>query len=78
MMAADLLEEITAARQELNMVVTRVQSLQNRLDDLALRVTERRNGGPRRLVDLEGIWEGADFGWTEIQAAEYRLPLDLP
>lgn len=76
-MAVDLFEEITAARQELKIVVMRVQSLQNRLDSLALRMLEKSNGGPHRLADLEGVWEGANFGWDEIKAAECQLPREL-
>lgn len=76
-MSVDVLDELTAVRQELKTVVTRVQLLQNRLDSLALRVTESKDDQPRRLVDLEGIWEGADFGWAEIKSVEYQLPMDL-
>lgn len=77
-MTVNLLDEITAARQELKFVVTRVQLLQHRLDNQALYVTEKSNGGPLRLVDLKGIWEGAGFSWEEIKAIEYQLPADLP
>ncbi len=76
-MAVDILAEITAVRQELTLVATRVHALQSRLDNLDLQATTGGNGRARRLVDLEGIWQDEDFSWEEIKASEYHLPVDL-
>lgn len=34
-------------------------------------------GRPTKLIDLKGIWEGADFSYEDIKAAEYTIPEDL-
>jgi len=75
-----LRDEVTTLQQDLHLIQLAVEALQEKLNKLIGRFQERANYGDRslkRLVDLEGIWEGANFSYEEIKAAEYKVPEDL-
>jgi len=78
-MEAILLNELNQIQQDLRIVQMAVESLQARVNELRSRVQEgiKAEGRPTKFTDLEGIWEGANFSYEEIKAAEYQVPEDL-
>jgi len=77
-MDAILLNELDQIQQDLRIVQMAVEALQARVNELRSRVQEwaKAEGRPK-FTDLEGIWEGANFSYEEIKAAEYQVPEDL-
>ena len=78
-MNAILLNELDQIQQDLRIVQMTVESLQARVNELMSRAQEqtKTEGRPTKFTDLEGIWEGANFSYEEIKAAEYQVPEDL-
>jgi cell division septum initiation protein DivIVA len=77
-MDAILLDELDQIQQDLRIVQMAVEALQARVNELMSRVQERAKAeGRPKFTDLEGIWEGANFSYEEIKAAEYQVPEDL-
>jgi len=55
-----------------------MQSLRAEVDTLLAKEQEATvEGRPMQFTDLKGLWEGADFSFEDIQAAEYKVPEDL-
>jgi hypothetical protein len=56
-----------------------VETLQTKVKELISRVQEQTKAEdrPKKFTDLKDIWEGADFSYEEIKAAEYKVPEDL-
>ena len=65
-------------QNDLRLLRLALDTLQAKMDLLLSRqqeaVTETR---PMCLTDLEGIWEGVNFSYEDIKAAEYKIPEDL-
>jgi cell division septum initiation protein DivIVA len=78
-MDAILWKELNQIQQDLRIVQMAVEALQARVNELRSRVQEgaKAEGRPTKFTDLEGIWEGANFSYEDIKAAEYQLPEDL-
>jgi predicted transcriptional regulator len=78
-MEAILWNELNQIQQDLRVAQMAIEALQARLNELRSRVQEeaKAEGRPTKFTDLEGIWEGANFSYEEIKAAEYRVPEDL-
>jgi len=78
-MDAILWNELNQIQQDLRIVQMAVEALQARVNELRSRVQEgaKAEGRPTKFTDLEGIWEGANFSYEDIKAAEYQLPEDL-
>ena len=78
-MDAILLNELDQIQQDLHIVQMAVEALQTRVNELMSQVQERAKteGHLTKFTDLEGIWEGANFSYEDIQAAEYKVPEDL-
>lgn len=78
-MDAILLNELDQIQQDLRIVQMAVEALQTRVNELMSHVQERAKteGHLTKFTDLEGIWEGANFSYEEIKAAEYQVPEDL-
>ncbi len=78
-MDAILWNELDQVQQDLRIVQMAIESLQAKVNELRSRVQEEAKveGRPTKFTDLEGIWEGANFSYEEIKAAEYRVPEDL-
>ena len=74
-----LLNELNQIQQDLRTVQAVVETLQARVNELMARAQEqtKTEGRPTKFTDLEGIWEGANFSYEEIKAAEYQVPEDL-
>ena len=77
-MDAILLNQLDQIQQDLRVVQMAVESLQARVNELEFRIQEgtKAEGRPTKFTDLEGIWEGANFSYEEIKAAEYKVPED--
>lgn len=77
-MDAILLEELNQVLLDLRTLQMAVETLQARVKELMSHVQEQAGteDHPKTFADLEGIWEGADFSYDEIKAAEYKLPED--
>jgi len=78
-MDAILLNELDQIQQDLRIVQMAVEALQARVNELMSRVQEQTKTEVHqaKFTDLKGIWEGANFSYEEIQAAEYKIPEDL-
>jgi len=78
-MDATLLNELDQIQQDLRIVQMAVESLQARVNELVSRVQKgaKAESHLTKFTDLEGIWEGANFSYEEIKAAEYQVPEDL-
>jgi len=78
-MDAILLNELDQIQQDLRVVQMAVEALQARVNELMSHVQERAKTEVHltKFTDLEGIWEGANFSYEEIKAAEYQVPEDL-
>jgi cell division septum initiation protein DivIVA len=78
-MDAILLNQLDQVQQDLRIVQMAVEALQARVNELMSHVQEgaKAEGRPTKFTDLEGIWEGANFSYEEIKAAEYQVPEDL-
>lgn len=78
-MDAILLNQLDQVQQDLRIVQMAVEALQARVNELMSRVQEgtKAEGRPTKFTDLEGLWEGANFSYEEIKAAEYQVPEDL-
>jgi len=78
-MDAILVDELNQLLLDLHAVQMAVQTLQDRVKELMSRVQEptQAKDHPKTFADLEGIWEGANFSYEEIKAAEYKAPADL-
>lgn len=78
-MDALLVDELNQVLHDLRAVQMAVDTLQARVKELMSRVQEQTQAQtpPKRFTDLKGIWEGADFSYEEIKAAEYKVPEDL-
>jgi hypothetical protein len=78
-MDAIFLDELNQVLLDLCTVQTAVETLQVRVQELMSRVQgqPQTKDRPKTLADLEGIWEGANFSYEEIKAAEYKVPADL-
>ncbi len=78
-MDAILWNELNQIQQDLRIVQMAVESLQARVNELRSRVQEgaKAESRPTKFTDLEGIWEGANFSYEDIKAAEYQVPEDL-
>jgi hypothetical protein len=74
-----LLDELNQVLLDLRAVQMTVETLQTKVKELMSRVQEQTGAEdrPKKFTDLEGIWEGADFSYEEIKAAEYKVPEDL-
>ena len=63
---------------ELRILEMAMQSLRAKVDTLLAKEQEATvEGRPMQFTDLKGLWEGADFSFEDIQAAEYKVPEDL-
>ena len=78
-MDAILLNQLDQVQQDLRIVQMAVEALQARVNERMSCVQEgaKAEGRPTKFTDLEGIWEGANFSYEEIKAAEYQVPEDL-
>ena len=78
-MDAILLDELNQVLLDLRAVQMAVETLQTRVKELMSRVQEqtRAEDHPKKFTDLKDIWEGADFSYEEIKAAEYKVSEDL-
>jgi len=78
-MDAILWSELNQVQHDLRIVQMAIEALQAKANELMSRVQEgaKTEGRPTKFTDLEGIWEGANFSYEEIKAAEYRVPEDL-
>lgn len=76
-MNTDLLHETAEIKQELRSLQNTIQALQLRVDQLIQALGRKANGAGYKFATLEGIWEGADWSFEQIQAAEYKIPEDL-
>jgi len=77
-MDAMLLNELSQVQQDLRIVQMAIEALQAKVNELMSRVQggAKAEGRPTKFTDLKGIWEGANFSYEEIQAAEYKVPED--
>jgi cell division septum initiation protein DivIVA len=77
-MDATFLNELDQIQRDLRIVQMAVEALQARVNELRSRVQEqtKTEGRPTKFTDLKGIWEGANFSYEEIKAAEYKVPED--
>ncbi len=78
-MDAILLNELNQIQQDLHVAQMAIEALQTKMNKLMSRIQEgaKAEDRPTKFTDLEGIWEGANFSYEEIKAAEYRVPEDL-
>ena len=78
-MDAILLNELNQIQQDLRIVQMAIEALQAKMNKLMSRIQEgaKAEDRPTKFTDLEGIWEGANFSYEEIKAAEYQVPEDL-
>jgi len=78
-MDAIFLDELNQVLRDLRTVQMAVETLQAKVQELMSRVQEQTQAKdrPKTFTDLKGIWEGADFSYEEIKAAEYKVPEDL-
>jgi predicted transcriptional regulator len=77
-MDAILWNELNQVQQDIRIVQMAIEALQAKVNELMSRVQEetRAEGRPTKFTDLKGIWEGANFSYEEIKAAEYKVPED--
>lgn len=77
-MDAILWNELNQVQQDLRIVQLAIETLQAKVNELMSRVQEgaEAEGHPTKFTDLKGIWEGANFSYEEIKAAEYKVPED--
>lgn len=78
-MDAILWNELNQIQQDIRIVQMAIEALQAKVNELMSRVQEQAKAEdrPKKFTDLEGIWEGANFSYEEIKAAEYKVPEDL-
>ncbi len=78
-MDAILVDELNQVLLDLCTVQMAVETLQARVKELVSHVQEptQAKDHQKTFADLEGIWEGANFSYEEIKAAEYKVPVDL-
>jgi len=78
-MDAILWNELDQVQQDLRIAQMTIEALQAKMNKLMSRIQEgaKAEDRPTEFTDLEGIWEGADFSYEEIKAAEYQVPEDL-
>ena len=71
--------EMTQLQQDIRLTQLAVEALQVKANELMGRFYEQTKleDRPKKFADLEGIWEGANLSYEEIQAAEYKVPQDL-
>jgi hypothetical protein len=74
-MDALLMDELNQMLLDLRTVQMAVETLQARVKELMFRVQEptQAKDHPKTFADLEGIWDGANFSYEEIKAAEYKV-----
>ena len=74
-----LLNELNQVMLDLRAVQMTVEALQTRVQELVSRVQQQTyaEDRPKKFTDLKGVWEGTDFSYNEIKAAEYKVPEDL-
>jgi predicted transcriptional regulator len=77
-MEAILWNELNQIQQDLRVAQMTIEALQAKVNRLMSRIQEgaEAEGRPTKFSDLEGIWEGANFSYEEIKAAEYKVPED--
>ncbi len=77
-MDAILWNELNQVQQDLRIVQMAMEALQAKVNELRSRVQEEAEaeGRPTKFTDLKGIWQGADFSYEDIKAAEYKVPED--
>jgi predicted transcriptional regulator len=75
-MEAILWNELNQIQQDLRVAQMTIEALQAKVNRLMSRIQEgaEAEGRPTKFSDLEGIWEGANFSYEEIKAAEYKVP----
>ena len=78
-MDAILWNELNQVQQDLRIAQMAIEALQTRMNELRSRIREgtKAEDRPTKFTDLKGIWEGANFSYEDIQAAEYKVPEDL-
>ena len=78
-MDAILWNELDQVQQDLRIAQMTIEALQAKMNKLMSRIQEgaKAEDRPAKFTDLEGIWEGANFSYEEIKAAEYQVPEDL-
>jgi hypothetical protein len=65
-------------QSDLSVLRLALENLQAKVDRLLSQQQKAiAEGRPTKLIDLKGIWEGADFSYEDIKAAEYTIPEDL-
>ena len=74
-----LWNELSQIQQDLRVAQMTIEALQAKMNKLMSRIQEgaKAEDRPTKFTDLEGIWEGANFSYEEIKAAEYQIPEDL-
>ena len=74
-----LWNELNQIQQDLRVAQMTIEALQAKVNKLMSRTQDgaKAEDRPTKFTDLEGIWEGANFSYEEIKAAEYRVPEDL-
>jgi len=74
-----LWNELSQIQQDLHVAQMAIETLQTKMNKLMSRIQEgaKAEDRPAKFTDLEGIWEGANFSYEEIKAAEYQIPEDL-
>ena len=78
-MEAILWNELNQIQQDLLVAQMTIEAVQAKVNRLMSRIQEgaEAEGRPTKFTDLEGMWEGANFSYEEIKAAEYQVPEDL-
>ncbi len=73
-----LWNELSQIQQDLHVVQMTIEALQAKVNKLMSHIQEgaKTEDRPTKFTDLEGIWEGANFSYEEIKAAEYKAPED--
>ncbi len=72
-----LINEVARVQQDIHLIRTTIETLQERVDDLLARLQEQAHDQPLKFADLEGLWAGADFSLEIIKTAEYQIAEDL-